>query len=217
MIVEKLYLHCGASDSNSPIRRRFEKSRRGNWWIVDGTNSGRKRARLWWYRHLVQSSRNPLWRTSAGESDPTTLSYESTTANPSLFARFERGWERRGEKEEREREPATRVNRKLVVPLSLSFPSIRGVADRLTTIHFAARTYARIAITRRKWILARSFRSIPFDAIDLSHHQPPTASLNKPSFFSYPFVRPIINYRSSPSTSSYSEFRSIRGMKRISM
>lgn len=116
-----------------------------------------------------------------------------------------------------EREPATRVNRKLVVPLSLSFPSIRGVADRLTTIHFAARTYARIAITRRKWILARSFRSIPFDAIDLSHHQPPTGSLNKPSFFSYPFVRPIINYRSSPSTSSYSEFRSIRGMKRISM
>lgn len=128
--------------------------------------------------------------------------------------------EKRGKGGEREREsrPLVSIGSWLFLsPLSLSFPSIRGVADRLTTIHFAARTYARIAITRRKWILARSFRSIPFDAIDLSHHQPPTASLNKPSFFSYPFVRPIINYRSSPSTSSYSEFRSIRGMKRISM
>lgn len=127
-----------------------------------------------------------------------------------------------GEREEgkrrRERESRPLVSIGSWLFLSpLSFPSIRGVADRLTTIHFAARTYARIAITRRKWILARSFRSIPFDAIDLSHHQPPTGSLNKPSFFSYPFVRPIINYRSSPSTSSYSEFRSIRGMKRISM
>lgn len=75
--------------------------------------------------------------------------------------------------------------------LSLPFPSIRGVADRLTAIHFAARTYAhesRSHAGSRYW--RGRFIQFLFIAIDLSH--PLGSSINLP-FVTFRIV--IRNYR----------------------
>lgn len=117
----------------------------------------------------------------------TTLIDESI-ANPSLFSR---GWERRGEPRGKggEREIIghsyqSEAGCSASLFLSLLFPSIRGVADRLTAIHFAARTYAhesRSHAGSRYW--RGRFIQFLFIAIDLSH--PLGSSIN---LLSLPFV-----------------------------
>lgn len=124
----------------------------------------------------------------------TTLIDESI-ANPSLFSR---GWERRGE-------PRGKGGERQIIGhsyqseagcsaslfLSLPFPSIRGVADRLTAIHFAARMYAhesRSHAGSRYW--RGRFIQFLFIAIDLSH--PLGSSINLP-FVTFRIV--IRNYR----------------------